>query len=214
MSISLGGINIVDILILAIIFLSVLIGLLKGFVSEVISLITLIAAFTIAILFTHALAAYFTSSDMAQDVVSQTSTVIGTSTDKPLSYVAIGISFALLFIGTMIIGAIAKMILNAIFATGILGFGNRILGAGFGFVRGLLLTLVLIFLVQLSPLASRPWWQQSSYVPYFQPQVIWLASIVSPALDNLKSTFSNVVNDAKTATAGNTNGDSTATTGE
>jgi len=193
MSIDIAGMNIVDVFILVLIFISILIGFARGLVSEVVSLATLIAAFAIAIMFTNPLATYFTSTATVQGVVSQTSNAIGTSTAQPISYISIGISFGLLFAITVIIGSIIKILLNFMFATGILGFGNRVLGAGFGFVRGLLLTVVIIFLVQLSPMASQPWWQQSTYVPKFQSAVVWLGSVVSPALANLKQTFGSVV---------------------
>lgn len=206
MSIDIAGMNIVDVLILALILISIIIGFARGLISEVVSLATLIAAFAIAILFTNELATYFTSTATVQGVVSETSNAIGTSTAQPISYVSIGISFALLFFVTLIIGGIIKMLLNAMFATGILGFGNRVLGAGFGFLRGLLLTIAIIFMVQLSPLTAQAWWQQSKYVPLFQPQVVWLASVVSPALANLKEKFGNVVNDATGAVTNMTGG--------
>lgn len=199
MNITLGGMGLIDVLIIVIIGLSILMGFARGFISEVISLLSLIAAIFIAVTFTNPLATYFTGTETVRGVVSQTSSVIGVSTAQPVSYVAIGISFAILFVVVLIIGAIIKMILNLAFQTGILGFGNRILGAGFGFVRGLLFVMVFIFLVQLSPLAQQSWWQQSRYVPLFQPSVVWLASIVSPALENLKNTFGNSIEGATSA---------------
>jgi membrane protein required for colicin V production len=196
MDISIGGLNIIDILILILVFVSVIIGFSRGLISEVLSLATLIAAFAIAIMFTNPLAAYFSGTSTMQGVVSQTSGAIGANTAQPISYLTIGFSFGLLFVVTLIIGTLAKMILNLMFQTGILGFGNRVLGGGFGFVRGILLTLVIIFLVQLSPMAAQSWWQQSTYVRDFQPGVVWLGSIVSPALENLKSTFGSTINNA------------------
>lgn len=194
-SLNIASLNAVDILILVIFFISIVIGFGRGFVSEILSLVTLIAAFVIAIMFTSSLAAYFTSTAAVQSVVSQTSTAIGTSTAQPVSYMALGISFGVLFAATVIVGGIIKMILNLMFQTGILGFGNRVLGALFGLVRGFLLNLALIFLVQLSPLASQPWWQQSHYVPYFQPSVVQLGNLISPALANLKTTFGSAIQD-------------------
>lgn len=205
-SLNLGGMNIVDIVLLVIIALSVIIGFARGFISEIVSLATLIAAFAVAIMFTNPLAAYFTSTSTMQGVVSQTTSAVGTSTAQPLSYVTLGISFGLLFAATLIVGSIIKMLLNALFQRGVLGFGNRILGGVFGFARGWLLNVVIIFLVQLSPLASQPWWQQSTYVPHFQSQVVWLGSVVSPALANLKDTFGNVVQEATGAVQNMTGG--------
>lgn len=185
---SMGALNAVDISILAIIVISIIIGFGRGLVSEVLSLLTWIAAFAVSILFTGKLATYFTAMSAS-----------GSGASEPATYVVTGISFAVLFIGTLIVGSVVKMLLNLIFSGGLLGFGNRLLGGLFGMVRGYLFVLVVIFLVQLSPVAKESWWQASQYVPKFQPQIIWLADHVSPTLSNLKETFATTVQDMSTA---------------
>ena len=179
--------NFVDIIIIAIFLISIGIGLARGFVSEIISLATLIAAFIVAIMFSNTLASFFTGSSSGQGLVTQTSTVMGVSTAQPISYIAIAISFGLLFAGTILLGTLVKMLLNVAVQTGVLGIGNRLFGGVFGCVRGFLINLVLIFLVQLSPLSNESWWLQSQLVPAFQPAVVWLGNIVSPALSNLEA---------------------------
>lgn len=181
--------NWVDYIFLAIFFLSTLAGLARGFVKEIISLITLIAAFIVAIMFSNALATAFTSSPSVQNAMSQATTAIGVNTAQPVSYLALGISFALLFAGTVIAGAIIGSIMNIAFQTGILGLGNRLLGAIFGLCRGFIINLVIIFLVQLTPFSSQQSWQQSHIVASYQPAVIWLGNVVSPSLSNLKTKF-------------------------
>ena len=194
--------NFVDIIILIIFFMSMIVGFVRGLVSEMISLITLIAAFVIAIMFSNSLASYFTSTSSVQAVVSQTSTAIGTNTAQPVSYIAIGVSFAILFTVTALVGSIVKYIINIPFAYGMLGFGNRILGGGFGLARGFIINLVLIFLVQLSPLGSEPWWVSSSYVQAFQPAVGWLGPIVSPVLANLREKFNATLQEVNSSLQG------------
>ncbi len=185
--------NVVDLIILAIFFFSAVTGLIRGLVSEVISLGTLIAAFAIAILFAQPLANAFTSSAPVQSVVSQASGAIGVNTTKPISYVALGISFGVLFAGTVLVGAIVRLLLNTAFQTGMLGLGNRLLGGAFGIARGFVINLVIIFVAQLSPIASQPWWQQSKMVNSFQPAVVWLGGVVSPALSSLKTKFNQTI---------------------
>lgn len=190
-----SNLNWVDYVFLIIFFFSIVSGMARGFVKEIASLITLIAAFVVAILFASPLASVFTNSASVQNAVSQASNAINLNTAQPVSYVAIAISFALLFAGTVIIGAILSSILNVAFQTGILGLGNRILGGVFGFVRGFIVNLVIIFVVQLTPIADESWWQQSQVVGQYQPAVQWLANIVSPGLASLKEKFGNVVQD-------------------
>lgn len=181
--------NFVDIIILIVFFMSMTMGFVRGLISEVVSLVALIAAFVIAIMFSDSLAAYFTNTDSIRSVVAQTSSVIGTSTATPVSYVAVGVSFGLLFGATLLVGAIVKYIINIPFQFGMLGLGNRVFGGLFGLARGGIINLVLIFMVQISPLGTQPWWVNSQFVQAYQPAVGWLGGIVSPALANLRAKF-------------------------
>lgn len=181
--------NLVDIIILIIFASSILVGLARGLVSEIISLGTLIVAFIVAVTFTNSLATAMTNSGIVQSMISQTTSASGINTSTPASYVMLAISFALLFAGTLIVGAIFKSLINLAVQTGMIGIGNRILGGVFGFARGFIINMVLIFIVQLTPLSSESWWQQSYFVEQFQPAVVWLGQMVSPALANLKNTI-------------------------
>lgn len=190
-----AGYNWVDYVFILIFFFSVFAGFARGFLKEVISLGTIIAAFIVAILFSNTLASHFTHSSNVQAVVSQASTAIGMNAAQPVSYIAIGVSFGLLFFGTTIVGAIISFFLQFAVQAGMLGFGNRVLGAAFGFARGFIINLVLIFVVQLTSFSSQPSWTQSQLVGEFQPAVAWLAGIVSPSLATLKSTLGQKVKD-------------------
>ncbi|MBA3660659.1 MAG: CvpA family protein [Gammaproteobacteria bacterium] len=184
-----SDLNWVDYIILIIFFFSILTGLARGFVREIISLITLIAAFIVAIVFSNPLAQAFTSSPTVQNVVTQASTSIGMNTTQPVSYLALGLSFGLLFAGTVLVGSIIGYFANAAFQAGVLGIGNRLFGGVFGLIRGYIINLVLIFLVQMTPLSAEAWWQQSKLVAAYQPSVVWLGGVVSPSLANLKAKF-------------------------
>ena len=188
-----ASLNWVDYIIIAIFFLSMMSGFFRGFVKEIVSLATLIAAFIIAVMFSNSLAEMFTHTQSVQNAVNQASSTMGSTASQSVSYLAIGLSFILLFIGTIIVGAIISSILNLAFQTGILSIGNRFMGAIFGLVRGFIFNIVLIFLVQLTGFASTDAWQQSQLVKTFQPQVEWLAQVVSPSLANLKDRFGQTI---------------------
>lgn len=196
------NLNWVDYLLLAIFLFSTLAGFARGFVKEIVSLITLVAAFIIATMFAHPLAAAFTSASSVQEVVNSASNAMGVSTAQPVSYVAIAISFALLFAATILIGAIVGYLLNIAFQTGILGLGNRLLGALFGFCRGFIINLVIIFLVQLTSFSQATAWQESQVVIAFQPAVVWLGNIVSPSLANLKEKFGQTLQNMNSSVGG------------
>ena len=199
------SLNIVDIVILLVFFSSIIIGFGRGFVGEVVSLATLIMAIFIAIHFTAPLANYFTATPTVKGVVSQTSSAIGVSTSQPVSYIALGISFGLIFFGTMLAGGIVKLILNSVFQTGVLGLGNRFLGSLFGAVRGFFINLILIFLIQLSPFGSSAWFAQSQFVQKYQPYVQWLANYVSPTLTNLRDKLNQALQDVNSSIQGASN---------
>lgn len=175
-----SNLNWVDYIFLAIFLFSTLAGLTRGFVREIVSLITLIAAFVIAILFAHPLAAMFSHSSAVQGAVEQAANV------QSASYLSVSIAFALLFMGTIIVGAIISSILNMAFKVGILGFGNRLLGGVFGLIRAFIVNLVIIFIVQLSPIAEEGWWKASQVVTQYQPAVQWLGNMVAPGIEMLK----------------------------
>lgn len=194
-----SNLNWVDFIILAIFFFSMAAGFGRGFVKEMVSLATLIVAFIVAATFASPLAHFFTSSAPIQSAVSQASNAIGADTAQPVSYAALGISFALLFAGTVVVGALIGYLLNIAFQTGILGLGNRLLGGVFGLCRGFLINLVLIFLIQLTPMAANAWWQQSQLVGSFQPAVQWLGDFVAPGVANLKARFGSTMQDVNSS---------------
>lgn len=195
------GYNFIDLIIFLIFLSSMLVGFGRGFVSEVISLGTLIAAVIIATMFSNSLANYLMHTSSVQSMLASASSS-GVAAEKSAAYVALGVSFFILFAGTALVGTIIGYILNAAFAVTLLGIGNRILGAAFGLARGYIINLVLIFVIQLSPFASQPLWQQSRLVAAYQPAIQWLGSLVSPALANLKERFGQQIQDVTSGIKG------------
>lgn len=191
--------NWVDYIFLAIFFFSMLAGFGRGLVREVVSLATLIAAFVVASMFSNALAVAFTSNPSVQSAVSQANAAIGINTAQPVSYLALGISFGVLFAGTVLAGAIIGFFLNFAFQTGLLGLSNRLLGGLFGLGRGFILNLVIIFVIQLTPVSAEAWWGQSTIVRSYQPAVVWLGNIVSPSLADLKAKMGSTLQDVNSS---------------
>ena len=189
------SLNWVDFIILGIMFFSALAGLGRGFVREIVSLITLFASFIIATMFCNTLALKFTQSASVQDTVNQASSAMGVNASEPVSYMAIGISFILLFVGTYLIGTFIGIFLNMVFQYGILGLGNRLFGAVFGLARGVILNIIFIFLVQLTPFKANAAWQNSQMVDMFEPAVNWVGHIAAPSIKNIREKVSKGVNE-------------------
>jgi len=132
----------IDWVIIALITVSTLISLKRGFVKEALSLVTWVGAFIIARTF-H----------------PQMQSLLESTVETPL--VRLVAAFAILFFGTLIIGAIINnMIGHLVRATG-LSATDRVLGMGFGLLRGVVVVIVGIAFTRYTPLAQDTWWKTS-----------------------------------------------------
>lgn len=132
----------IDWVIIVLITVSTLISLKRGFIKEALSLISWVAAFIIARTF-HP---------------QMQSLLLGT-VETPL--VRLIAAFAILFFGTLIIGAIINaMVSQLVRATGLTAT-DRVLGMGFGLLRGVVVVIVAIAFVRYTPLSNDTWWRTS-----------------------------------------------------
>lgn len=147
--------NWADWTIVAIIGISCLISIWRGFVKEALSLLAWVIATFVAIAFHPRLAII-----LAQWV------------DTPS--IRTVLAFLLLFIGTLLLGALLNHLLVSVIRASGLGGLDRLLGVGFGVARGLLLVLaVVMFLPMLVPVNQDAWWGQSRFIPHFQLMEGW-----------------------------------------
>ena len=151
----------VDIGLLAFLLLSVVVGLLRGFVFELLSLAGWFAA-------------YFAGrwlTPMFQGYIH-----IGTP-DSRLNY---GATFACVFIAVLIVWSLGARLVRVLIRATPLSPVDRLLGAAFGALRGLVVLLVVAVVVSVSPWAKSTAWQRSQ-------GVVWLNALLQelrPALGN------------------------------
>lgn len=140
--------------IIAVLAVSTLMSLRRGFLKEALSLGTWIAAFVVARQF-HG----------PMDQLLETQIV-----DSLMRSIA---AFAALFVGTLLVGAALGFLLGALInATG-LSSTDRVLGMVFGFARGALIVTVVIGLLNLTPLVNDSWYTNASLVPHFETVAQW-----------------------------------------
>jgi membrane protein required for colicin V production len=140
--------------IIAVLAISTLMSLRRGFLKEALSLGTWIAAFVVARQF-HG----------PMDQLLETQIV-----DSLMRSIA---AFAALFVGTLLVGAALGFLLGALInATG-LSSTDRVLGMVFGFARGALIVTVVIGLLNLTPLVDDSWYTNASLVPHFETVAQW-----------------------------------------
>lgn len=136
-----------DYILIAIVGLSMVLSLWRGFVREIISLIGLVAAFLIA-----------------SRLSGQTGEMLGEWITNPTAADIAG--FALVFVGVMIVVALIGAIIRRLVDMAALTATDRTLGIFFGAARGMLL-IALCFLVYTSyTKPDAPWLQQSKLSPY------------------------------------------------
>ncbi|AGA32898.1 Colicin V production protein [Thioalkalivibrio nitratireducens DSM 14787] len=151
--------NWIDLVFVALIVVSGLISLYRGFVREIFSLATWVVAIWVGIRFAGDLAV------LLPEAVHDTT-------------LRLGIAFAALFILVLIVGGIAGVLaMRLVRGSGLTGT-DRSLGVVFGLLRGVLIVALLVFLASLTLVPEEPWWQQSRLVPEFERLVAWLVDLL------------------------------------
>ena len=137
-----GALAVADWFFAGVLVLSLLVGAWRGLMFEVISLVSWLAAFVLAQWFAPAVAHWLPIS----------------STNEALRY---GLGFVLVFVGTVFAGSLIAFVVKKLLAAVGLSPADRLLGAAFGAMRGVVILLALTVLVGMTPLKSAPWWQES-----------------------------------------------------
>ena len=161
-----------DYSIIAIVIISALISLMRGFIREAISLATWIVAAWVAIRF----------SPLFADSLSKW-------IHNPSFRTAA--AFIILFFIVLILGALINHLFGQLIdKTGLSGT-DRLLGLIFGAARGLLFVGVLVLLGNISNMTKDSWWNDSQLIPQFQGLAHWLQSFVPAQIDDFTQDFMN-----------------------
>lgn len=157
----------IDVVILALIALSAILSLFRGFVREAVALITWLVALWVAMAF-------------YEDLATILSQWIPVPSAQKIT------AFAVLFICVLLVGAIINFLAGRLVdKTGLTGT-DKMLGIVFGVARGGVIVAILVLLAGLTPLPQDPWWQDSQLLGYFQELALWLRNYLpSEIADNI-----------------------------
>jgi membrane protein required for colicin V production len=148
-------VNWADYVILGVLFLSVLIGLVRGLISEVLSLVIWVAAFWLAWLFGPTVASYLEGS-----------------VSLPTARMAIG--YGTCFVVVLLLGAVVRFLIGRLVSGTGLGGVDRLFGMMFGLARGVLIVSAVVFMLGFTPLPGQPLWRESTMIPQFAAPAAWL----------------------------------------
>lgn len=150
----------IDWTILAILIISSLISLKRGFVKEALSLATWILALIIARMFSAKLAFFLTDLILSPNW-------------------RLAAAFAILFATTLVVGAMINHLLSEVIRmTGLTGT-DRVLGMVFGVLRGLIIVVVLLALARV--ILPPEMLEGAILVKHFDPVITWTGEHIQKA---------------------------------
>lgn len=156
----------IDWVIITIVTISTLISLKRGFVREAMSLVIWVGAFIIARTF----------HPNMQALLAET---VGNPTVRLVA------AFGLLFVGTLIVGAVVNNALGRLVEATGLSATDRTLGMFFGLARGLMVVLVALALLRMTPVTGDIWWQESVTVQKLVRVEAWTRDVFGDEIDAL-----------------------------
>lgn len=160
-----------DLLIIVVVVISALVGVLRGLVKESVSLATWVLAFWIALRFAAPL------SGLLPDSLSQLQFALG-ELEFRIDNLRVGIAMVLLFVLTLIIGAVVNFLLSYLVKMVKLTGVDRVLGGFFGVARGGVLVLGIVLLAGLTTVPSYDLWENSLLVTPFEGAADWVLGIL------------------------------------
>lgn len=149
----------VDYLIIALVALSAIVGVARGFLREIVALVTWVAALLIAWHYADRIEPY-----------------LGGLLAPP--YVRPWAARAILLIGVLLIGAGVGAILSHLVRLSLFRGTDRFLGFLFGVARGIVIFGVLVLVCQALRLDEERWWRGSMLLPYGEHAASALRSLV------------------------------------
>jgi membrane protein required for colicin V production len=142
-----------DYAVIGVIAASLLLGWWRGVVGEVLALAAWVAAFIAAKLFAATVAVW-----LPERVVGQEIRLI--------------VAWVVVIVGVLLLFAIARYLIKLLLKAVGLGWLDRLLGASFGILRGLLIVLVIVMVAGLTPLPKTTWWTEAMLSPPLETVVI------------------------------------------
>ncbi|MGR3984179.1 MAG: CvpA family protein [Gammaproteobacteria bacterium] len=151
----------IDLLVILTLLVSLLIGLFRGFVSEVLSLASWTISLWVAYAHARAGAVHF------EPYFEQSS----------LRLIA---AFVAIFLLTLVVVSFIGHVIRRFVLFGGVGGIDRSLGMLFGLTRGVVIVGLFVLASNLTGLSAQAWWQKSLLLGYFVPAANGLVALLPP----------------------------------
>ncbi len=158
----------VDLVILAVITISVITGLVRGFVKELVALCIWVLAIWIAYKYSNILEPW----------------LIKYIQDKTVRTIA---SFVIILMAMLLLGGIINASLSYLLKRAGLSGTDRLLGMVFGLVRGVFLVALIILVLKMTGFPYEDYERESVLYKQFDPVVNWLSSLMPQFLKQAKT---------------------------
>lgn len=153
----------VDIAICAVLTVSVLVGVWRGLLYEVLSLIGWVVAY---------FAAQYLGAQMSQWI----------PVGAPGSGLNLVVGWAAAFLLVLVVWSLAARLVRMLVAASPLSGLDRLMGAGFGLLRGVLICLLAVLLAGMTPARQSRQWQDSELLPWIQVVLQDIKPVLPPSV--------------------------------
>lgn len=144
--------NALDWMIVGVLGVSVLLGILRGFVREALAVAGWVVGIVLALRY---------SAELGMKLPF----------DVPVPALRTGIGALVIIVAGVFVGALAGWILRQLVEAARLSAADRALGALFGLMRAVLILLVVVFFVSGTTAARQPLWRESALLPPIEAAV-------------------------------------------
>ncbi len=164
-----------DYVIVGIVVISVIVSIIRGFVREGMSLVGWIVAIWASLEFSDQVSVIF---EGAIDIPS----------------LRIGVAFFLILVVVLVLSTLINHQLGKLVRSTGLGGLDRLIGALFGTLRGILIVSLIVVLLGMTSMPETAWWSESELLQYFKPLAEAMVDYASAEIpddyfDKLKQQF-------------------------
>lgn len=155
-------------LVIAIVFIvSVIVGVMRGFVREALSIASWILAIWLALTF-----------------CTEAGDFIGRYFSIPAEGFRTGAGFAVIFIGTLFLFSFISHMITKLLIKGAVKGTDRVLGIGFGIVRAAAIMVAVILVLRGMGMENTGWWQDSMGISYLEPAANYVEQLLPEQLQS------------------------------